>query len=104
MPSRRPTPDMPERAAAAHHAISGNGRLAALRWLLANPDSTRSEIVAGAGLTSSTAQAVLLALEELDYVQINGPTESRQGRVIRYSADRSRITKDLHELVAWTIS
>lgn len=95
---------MPERASAAHHAISGNGRLSALRWLLAHPDSTRSEIVAGSGITASTAQAVLITLEELGYVRVNNPDEPRQGRMIRYTADRSRITKDLHEFVAWTIS
>lgn len=95
---------MPERAAAAHHAISGNGRLAALRWLLANPGSTRAELVAGAGLTATTAQAALLTLEELGYVEINKPNEPRQGRVILYTADRARVTKDLHEFVGWTIS
>lgn len=95
---------MPVRAAAAHHAVSGNGRLVALRWLLTHPNSTRAEIVAGTGITSSAAQSILLTLEDLGYIRIDNPDEPRKGRMIRYTAERAQITRDLHEFVAWTIS
>lgn len=102
MPSRLDAPEMPAAAAAAHRAISGNGRLRALRFLLEHPNSTRPEIVQGAGISSAAAQSVLLELEELGYIAAD-TSEPRNGRTIRYTANRPRITRDLHELVIWTL-
>jgi len=102
MPARRETPDMPERAAAVHHAVSGTSRLVTLRWLLEHAGSTRSELVDGAGLTSSAARFALRELEELGYVKtdIEG---ARKGRVIRYTVARPVLTDDLTAFVAWLI-
>lgn len=103
MPSRLDTPEMPPRAAAAHRAISGNGRLRALRFLLDHPNSTRPEVAEGAAISTAAAQTVLADLEELGYVIADTP-EPRNGRTIRYSADRPAITRDLHEFMIWTLS
>lgn len=103
MPSRLNAPDMPDRAAAAHRAVSGNGRLRALRFLLDHPNSTRADLAEGAEMSTAAAQSVLIELEELGYVHAN-TDEPRNGRTIRYSADRARLTRDLHEFVGWTVS
>lgn len=102
MPSRRDAPDMPERAAAVHHAVSGTSRLITLRWLLEHAGSTRSELVDGTGLTASAARFALGELEALGYVStdIEG---ARKGRVIRYTVARPVLTDDLTSFVAWLI-
>lgn len=102
MPSRLDAPDMPRRAAAAQKAIASSSRLTAIRFLLNRPSSSRPEIVAATGMSPATARIALLELEELGYVSvdIDGP---RNGRSIRYSANRAALTDDLSALFAWTL-
>lgn len=90
MPSRLDISLMPRSARAAHRAISGNGRLRALRFLLDHPGSTRSEIAHGAGISFGASQAVLLALEELGYVvaDTTGPRNGRGTRSFAANANR----------------
>lgn len=102
MPSRLDAPDMPSRAAAAHKAIASSSRLTTIRFLLDRPGSSRPEIVTATGMSAATARIALLDLEELGYVSVNidGP---RNGRSIRYSANRAALTDDLSALFAWTL-
>lgn len=102
VPSRRDNKEMPERVSAAHHAISGVSRLTTLRYLLDNPASARQQIVDDTGISPGAARASLEELESLGYVcaDVEGP---RNGKIVRYTANRSILTDDLAAFMAWVL-
>lgn len=102
MPARRDAPQMPDRAAAAHQAIAGTTRMTTLRYLLDHPASTRPQIADATGMSTASARVALVDLEGLGYVtaDVEGP---RNGRTVRYSANRSALTDDLTSFVAWML-
>lgn len=104
MPSRREFSDgMPDPARAAHQAIAGPARLEAVRFLLAHPASTRSELVNGTGVSTNAGRVALEQLEDLGYVTADVPADARNGRTVRYTADRQRLTADLAALLAYVV-
>jgi DNA-binding transcriptional ArsR family regulator len=76
--------------------------VAVLRFLLDNPDSSRTSIVSGTGVSQGSASVALRELEELGYVtaDIEGP---RKGRSVRYVANRGVLTDDLTAFMAWML-
>lgn len=102
VPSRRDNSEMPERVSAAHHAISGVSRLTTLRFLLDNQSSSRQQIVECTGISPGAARASLEELESLGYISadVEGP---RNGKIVRYSANRAPLTDDLAAFMAWVL-
>jgi len=97
MPTRL-TPELPPRVAAAHKAVSSTARVLVLRYLMAHPESTRTEIAEGSEQPRGSAWFALRELEELGYAVHTGT-----GRSYRYSIDSEKLRRDLLEFVEWTL-
>lgn len=103
MPSRLDSPAMPERARTAHQAIASTARMETVKFLFEHPGSTRAELVASTGVSTNAARVSLEQLEELGYVEADFPPEARNGRTVRYTADREALSADLAVLVAYIV-
>jgi DNA-binding transcriptional ArsR family regulator len=102
MPSRRDPTDMPERAEVAYRSISGSSRMMTLRFLLDHPRSTVAAIADATGVSPASARVSLTDLEEAGYVTADVEGQ-RNGRTVRYSADRGKFVDDLSLLWSWMV-
>lgn len=102
MPSRL-DPEMPERVACALKAVSGNARLLILRFLLAHPESTRPAIMEASGMSAAGTRTALLELEESGYISADVDGNKRNGRTVRYTANRALLTDDMLAFTAWLL-
>ncbi|MCS5498212.1 winged helix-turn-helix domain-containing protein [Cnuibacter physcomitrellae] len=100
MPSRRELSGMPGRVAMAYRMIAGASRVMTMRYVLDNPGASVAEIADATGVSLASARVSLADLEEAGYVvaDVEGP---RNGRIVRYSADRRQFVDDLGLLWAW---
>lgn len=89
---------MPPRVAAAHKALSSTARVLVLRYLIAHPGSTRTEVAENAEMPRGSAWFALRELVELGYA-----VHARAGRSYRYSIDAEQLRNDFNEFIDWTL-
>lgn len=94
---------MPPRVAAAHKATGGTARLLVLRFLLANPGASRSDIVSGAGAGEKSAWVAVRELDELGYIATVEATSTAGRTIHRYTVNREQLQADMTEFVAWVL-
>ncbi len=85
-----------------HHAISSAGRLTALRHVLENPGTTRTELVEATGIAPYTARDALISLEEHGYITADVQGE-RVGKKVHYTANRPAIAEDASAFLGWLL-
>lgn len=73
-----------------------------MRYLLDHPASTVAEIAEATGVSLASARVSLTDLEKAGYVlaDVEG---HRNGRTVRYSADRGVFVDDLSRLWSWMV-
>jgi len=102
MPTRRAVPGMSERVADIHHAIGSATRVTVLRYVLENPQATRSALVEATGMAPAPARLALAALEERGYITADVDGD-RVGKTVRYSANRAKVSEDASAFLGWLL-
>ena len=102
MPARREVPGMPERVTAIHYAIGSATRVTVLRYVLENPQATRSALVEATGMAPAPARLALAALEERGYITADVEGD-RVGKTVRYSANRAKVSEDASAFLGWLL-
>jgi len=103
MPARIEIADLPPRADAARQVVSGPARLSTLRFVLDHSATTRPTIVAGLHISSESVAVALRELEQLGYISGSVDAPHRNGRSVRYTANREAFADDLALLVKWIL-
>ncbi len=98
MPIRPGITPMSAGAERARSLLGAPVRLQVLRFLLSNPQQSRTQLVERTGIALPTVRQAIAHLQEAGYLDLDGSYP------VRYSANRARVAEDTAALQVWLLS